>query len=53
LRAFLSIALVVAGGVIFAGDPSDFTKFSYCALPGTTIVACALLLIGFTLWSTE
>jgi hypothetical protein len=53
MRTLLSIAMIVAGGVVFALDPSDFTKFSYCTLPGTTIVAGALLLIGLALWLRE
>jgi hypothetical protein len=47
---FISIALMVGGGVVFAGDPSNLGKFSFCALPGTTIVAGALLLLGVALW---
>jgi hypothetical protein len=45
--------MIVAGGVIFAGDPSNFVKFSYCALPGTTIVAGGLFLVGVALWLRE
>jgi hypothetical protein len=44
---------MVAGGVIFTGDPLDFINFSYCALPGTTIVSSALFLIGLALWFWE
>jgi hypothetical protein len=44
---------MVGGGVIFAGDPSDFSKFSFCALPGTTIIASALFLAGLALWLRE
>jgi hypothetical protein len=49
----LSIVLIVGGGVIFAGDPSDFAKFSFCALPGTTLIAGAMLLLGVALWLRE
>jgi len=45
--------MIVAGGVFFAGDPSNFIKFSYCALPGTTIVAAAFFLFGVALWLRE
>jgi hypothetical protein len=47
------MGILVVGGVIFAADPSDFSKFSYCGLAGTTIVAGTLLLIGFALWLSE
>jgi hypothetical protein len=47
------MGILVVGGVIFAADPSDFSKFSYCGLAGTTVVAGTLLLIGFTLWLTD
>jgi len=50
VRRIFSIAMIVAGGVVFGGDPSDFSKFSFCALPGTTIVASALFLVGLALW---
>jgi hypothetical protein len=53
LRTFLSIAILVAGAAIFAEDPSSFSKFSYCALSGTTIVSSALFLIGLALWLRE
>jgi len=44
---------MAAAGVIFTGDPSNFIKFSYCALPGTTIVSSALFLVGLALWFRE
>lgn len=44
------MAIMVAGGVIFGRDPSDFGNFSICALPGTTIVAAGLFVIGLALW---
>jgi len=53
VRTILSIAMIVAGGVIFAGDPSGFAKFSFCALPGTTTIAGAMLLLGVALWLRE
>jgi hypothetical protein len=45
--------MFVAGGVVFAGDASNLSKFSLCALPGTTIVAGALLMLGLALWLQE
>jgi hypothetical protein len=53
VRTILSIAMIVGGGVIFAGDPSGFAKFSLCALPGTTTIAGAMLLLGVALWLRE
>ena len=51
MRTFLSIAILLVGGVIFIADPSDFNKLSYCGLPGTGIIAGTLLLIGFAVWA--
>jgi len=53
LRTLLSIMALIAGSVIFTGDPSDFTRFSFCAIPGTTILAAGLFLIGAALWVGE
>jgi hypothetical protein len=53
VRTIFSIAMIVAGGVVFAGDPSDFSKFSFCALPGTTIMAVSFFLVGVALWLRE
>ena len=50
LRSLFSMAIMVSGGVIFGRDPSDFGKFSICELPGTTIVAAVLFIIGLALW---
>jgi hypothetical protein len=50
LRSFFSMAIMVAGGIIFGRDPSDFGTFSICQLPGTTIVAGVLFMIGLALW---
>jgi hypothetical protein len=50
---FIATALMVGGGVVFAGDPSNLGKFSFCALPGTSIVAGAMLLLGVALWLRE
>jgi hypothetical protein len=53
LRTLIAIVILIIGAVIFACDPSDFSRFSYCALPGTTIVAGGLFLIGASLWIGE
>jgi hypothetical protein len=45
--------MIIAGGVVFTGDPSEFAKFSFCALPGTTIISSTLFLIGVALWLRE
>jgi len=53
LRTPLSIVALIVGSVIFAGNPADFSRFSFCALPGTTILAGGLFLIGTALWLRE
>ncbi len=50
LRTLISIVLLIVGAVIFGCNPSDFTTFSFCALPGTTVIAGGLFLIGASLW---
>ena len=50
VRTVFSIVALVVGSVIFAGDPAAFTRFSFCAIPGTTILAGGLFLIGAALW---
>jgi hypothetical protein len=50
VRTILAIVALLVGSVIFAGDPSQFARFSFCAIPGTTILAGGLFLIGAALW---
>jgi hypothetical protein len=50
LRALISIVILIVGAVIFRCNPADFTTFSFCALPGTTVIASGLFLIGASLW---
>jgi hypothetical protein len=42
--------LLIIGAVIFGCNPADFTAFSCCALPGTTVIAGGLFLVGASLW---
>jgi hypothetical protein len=53
LRTLISIVILVIGAVIFGCNPSDFSMFSFCALPGTTVIAGGLFLIGASLWIGE
>jgi hypothetical protein len=53
LRTFFAITALLGGSIIFAGDPSHFVRFSFCAIPGTITLASALLLIGLALWIRE
>jgi hypothetical protein len=50
LRTLFSIVILIVGAVIFGCNPADFTTFSFCALPGTTVIASGLFLIGASLW---
>ncbi|HYR23601.1 MAG TPA: hypothetical protein VEP30_11840 [Chthoniobacterales bacterium] len=50
LRTLISIVTLIAGAMVFGCDPSAFTQFSLCALPGTTVIAGGLFLIGASLW---
>ena len=53
LRTLISIAILIIGAVIFGCNPSDFSRFSFCALPGTTVIAGGLFVIGASLWVGE
>jgi hypothetical protein len=53
LRTLISIVILIVGAVIFGCNPSDFSGFSFCALPGTTVIAGGLFLIGASLWIGE
>jgi hypothetical protein len=51
LKTLISIVILAAGAIVFGCcKPDDFTLFSMCSLPGTTIVAGGLFLIGASLW---
>ena len=50
LRTCLAIVILVAGAIVFGCDPTKFTVFSMCSLPGTTVIAAGLFLIGASLW---
>ena len=50
LRIVIAIVILIVGAVVFGCDPSKFTVFSMCSIPGTTIVAGGLFLIGASLW---
>jgi len=50
LRTLISIIILIIGAVIFGCNPSGFTQFSVCALPGTTVIAGGLFLVGASLW---
>jgi hypothetical protein len=53
LRTFVSIVILVAGAIIFGCNPSAFIQFSMCSLPGNTVIAGGLFLIGASLWVGE
>lgn len=53
VRTLFATLSLIAGAIIFAGDPAQFTWFSFCAIPGTTALAGTLLAIGLTLWRTR
>jgi hypothetical protein len=50
LRTSIAIAILIAGAIVFRCDPDQFTLFSMCSLPGTTVIALGLFLIGASLW---
>jgi hypothetical protein len=41
---------MIAGGVIFGGDPAKLVKLDYSTFPGTMLVGTALFLCGILLW---
>ena len=53
VRTFFAILSLIGGSIVFAGDPSEFARFSFCAIPGTTTVAGGLLAVGLALWIRE
>lgn len=50
IRSFFAMVIMVSGGVVFGRDPSDFGSFTIAAIPGTTVVAGAMLIIGLAIW---
>jgi len=50
LKTLISIVILVAGAIVFGCKPEDFTLFSMCSLPGSTVLAGGLFLIGASLW---
>ena len=50
LRTLISIIVLVAGAIVFGCKPDDFTLFSMCSLPGTTVLSGGLFLVGASLW---
>ena len=50
LRTLIAIVVLVSGAIVFGCDPSKFTVFSMCSLPGTTVISAGLLLTGASLW---
>lgn len=50
LRTVISIVILIAVAIVFGCDPSKFTVFSMCSLPGTTVIGAGLSLIGASLW---
>jgi len=50
LRTLISIITLISGAIVFGCDASKFALFSLCSLPGTTVLAGGLFLIGASLW---
>jgi hypothetical protein len=50
LRTFISITILISGAIVFGCDASKFALFSMCSLPGTTVLAGGLFLVGASLW---
>ena len=50
LRTLIAIVILVSGAIVFGCDPTKFTVFSMCSLPGTTVLSFGLFLIGASLW---
>ncbi|PYL09279.1 MAG: hypothetical protein DME34_02880 [Verrucomicrobia bacterium] len=53
LKPFLAVAVMIAGGLVFAGDPAQFASLSRCGLAGTTVLAGSLFFVGLALWLQE
>jgi hypothetical protein len=50
LRTLISIVILIAGAIVFGCDTMKFTAFSMCSVPGNTVIAFGLFLIGGSLW---
>jgi hypothetical protein len=50
LRTIISIVILISGAIFFGCDPTKFVAFSMCSVPGTTVIAFGLFLIGASLW---
>jgi hypothetical protein len=50
MRTLVASFAMIAGGVIFAGDPSKFSRLDFSTFPGTMVVGSALFLCGILLW---
>jgi hypothetical protein len=53
LKKFLAVAVMIVGGLVFAGDPAQFASFSRCGLAGTTVLAGSFFFVGLALWLQE
>jgi hypothetical protein len=50
VKTVISIVILAAGAIVFGCKAEDFALFSMCSLPGTTVLASGLFLIGASLW---
>ena len=50
VKTVIAIIILISGAIVFGCDASKFTAFSMCSLPGTTVLASGLFLIGASLW---
>ena len=50
MRAFAAILAMITGAVVFAGDPTSFSRLDYATIPGNMIVGGGLFMGGVLLW---
>jgi len=52
MRSLVSIIAMIAGAIVFAGDPSRFSHLEYgsASIPGSMIVGGILFICGIFMW---
>ena len=50
MRSFAAILAMIVGAVVFAGDPSSFSRLDYATIPGNMLLGGGLFIGGVFLW---
>jgi hypothetical protein len=51
MKTFTALVMMIAGGVIFGGDPDRFSSFGCFHFPGHIVVGTALIACGILFWA--